>query len=237
MLDRMLDQIRVQLMQNLGITFHEPRLLQNALIHRSYLNEYPLALGGLPSNERLEFLGDAVLNLVAAQWLCRRFPQEDEGELTRLRAALVKEPTLAQFAHMLDLRRYVQTGQGVNRRHPGLLADVFEAVVGAVFLDQGLGVTENFLDPLFAEEIAKIQASGQQIDAKTRLQHLVQQQSGHAMPKYRTVDSIGPDHQPQFQIEVLIDGECVGTGRGSSKKAAEQAAARDALEKLNQPEK
>ncbi len=224
-----------ELLHERGVTFSEPRLLENALIHRSYMHEHPELTEGLSSNERLEFLGDAVLNFLTAAWLYERFPERGEGELTGLRAALVKTTTLARFARELHLGNYVRISRGEDtseaRNRPPLLADVFEAVLGAIYLDQGLAAVRVFVMPFLEHEVGLILAGQVEVDYRTRLQEKVQAEHG-ITPVYRTVSATGPDHQRQFTIEVLMEMELLGVGQGSSKQAAAQAAARAALEAM-----
>ncbi len=226
------------LMKTLGVTFTDQRLLENALIHRSFLHEHPERVPGLSSNERLEFLGDAILNFLTAAWLYARFPERGEGELTALRAALVKTTTLARFARELQLGRFIRISRGEDtsaaRDRAPLLADVFEAVVGAIYLDQGLDTARSFILPFLEREVALILAGNAEIDYRTRLQEHVQARYGMT-PVYRTVSATGPDHCRQFTVEVLVGQELLGLGSGSSKQAAAQRAAQMALEAMNKP--
>jgi ribonuclease-3 len=220
----------------LGVSFHNLDLLGSALIHRSFLNEHPERTEGLPSNERLEFLGDAVLNLVTASWLYQTFPERSEGELTALRAALVKTPTLARFARMLNLGEHVRISRGeasnAARERPALLADVFEAVLGAIYLDQGVDAATRFVQPFLQQETDLIIAGQSDIDHRSRLQEHIQARQG-ITPTYRTVQISGPDHRRNFTIEVLVGEERLGVGSGASKQVAAQNAARQALEALH----
>jgi ribonuclease-3 len=219
----------------IGVAFADERLLQSAFVHRSFMHERPDQAVGLTSNERLEFLGDAVLNFIAASWLYERYPALSEGELTALRAALVKTSALAGFARSLDLGSHVRISRGEDtpaaRARPPLLADVFEAVLGAIFLDQGLEAARAFLLPFFQQQLDAIEAGTAEIDYRTRLQEEAQARF-NLTPAYRTVEMSGPDHQREFTMEVLIGSRPVGTGNGPSKQAAAQAAARAALELL-----
>jgi ribonuclease-3 len=224
-----------RLSQVLGITFHDERLLQSALIHRSFFHEHPERADGLSSNERLEFLGDAVLNFLTAAWLYTRFPQQSEGDLTRLRAALVKRSTLAGFARQLNLGDYLRISRGAEslaaRKHETLLSDGFEAVVGAIYLDQGIETVRAFVEPFLEREIDTIVAAHGGTDYRTRLQALLQQQHG-VTPEYRTVTVTGPAHRAHFTVEVLLEERRIGLGSGATKQAAAQEAARTALEYL-----
>jgi ribonuclease-3 len=223
------------LIEALGVSFHDPRLLQSALIHRSFLNEHPEPDKELSSNERLEFLGDAVLNMIAADWLYHFFPERAEGELTTLRASLVKTTTLARFAREINLGHYVRIGRGGDtqaaRERPGLLADVFEAVLGAIYLDQGLDSARSFVLPFLQAEVERIFAGQVEHDYRTRLQELVQAEHG-ITPTYRTLQVSGPDHSREFTVEVCIGEQPYGVGCGSSKQNAAQDAARSALAAL-----
>jgi len=217
----------------LGITFSDKSLLQRALIHRSYLNENPDF--PLPDNERLEFLGDAILDFVTAENLYNRFPEMREGDLTNLRAALVREESLADFARALDLGQYLYMGRGEaesgGRERPAILCAAFEALVGAIFLDQGLTVTKDFLNRLMETKMRRLAQDRMEKDPKSLLQE-VSQGKWRLTPVYRTVAERGPDHAKEFTVEVLIGGEVYGRGVGHNKQAAEQEAARNALSKV-----
>jgi ribonuclease III len=223
-----------QLAARLGLVFQNQRLLEQALMHRSYINEHPSST--LDSNERLEFLGDAVLNFSTATLLYGSLPHKSEGELTSLRAALVKTPTLAAFARQLGLGPYVSMSKGEaaggGRERDALLADVFEALLAAVYLDQGIVAAQAFLEPLLQGQIAQLLSSGSVLDHKSRLQELIQAVRG-VTPHYRTVEVRGPDHQRDFTVEVWAGNMLLGVGRGSSKQVAAQAAALVALEALD----
>lgn len=222
-----------ELQEVVGFPFEDDALLREALVHRSYLNENP----SFPSadNQRLEFLGDALLDFVAGDYLYRRYPKMREGELTSLRAALVKEETLARFAQILDLGRYLYLGRGEEesegRERPSLLADAFEALVGALYLDGGLTTAERFILRFLEPETERIVAQGELRDYKSLFQEEAQRRF-QATPLYRTIDERGPDHNKVFTVEVLIEEKVYGRGEGASKQAAEQEAARQALEKI-----
>lgn len=222
--------------QALGVVFRDRSLLFQALVHRSYLNENPASC--LSSNERLEFLGDAVLDLLAAEFLVRRYPDKGEGELTLLRTFLVRTETLAGFAARLDLGRYLVMGRGEEsgggRARPAILADAFEAILGAVYLDGGIEAARRFLFPLL-ERVVDALAGRMPLDYKSALQIEVQGRRG-ITPAYRTVASWGPDHARAFRVEVWAGDELLGTGEGSSKQQAQQEAARAALEHLQRME-
>lgn len=222
--------------QTLGVTFRDRSLLFRALVHKSYLNENPATQ--LASNERFEFLGDAVLDLLAAEFLLERYPEKGEGELTLLRSALVRTETLAGFAGRLDLGRYLVMGRGEEneggRRRPAILADAFEAVLGAIYLDAGIAAARDFLRPLLEQEMATLKGEAP-LDYKSALQIEVQGRRG-ITPTYRTVASWGPDHAPSFQVQVWAGEELLGVGEGASKQLAQQEAARAALQRFRQGE-
>lgn len=214
----------------LGHPFPARQLLADALTHRSYLNEH--ATPGLISNERLEFLGDAVLGLVSAEMLYREYADADEGRLTQLRAALVRASTLAGFAGAIGLGPHLRLGRseelmGGRARVP-LLSSAFEAVVGALYLDGGLPAVHSFLDPLLRAEMARAAARERIQDDKSLLQELAQARLG-VTPRYREVSQSGPAHERTFVMEVLLGDFAAARGEGGSKRKAEQAAARHAL--------
>jgi ribonuclease-3 len=214
--------------------FHDPSLLERALTHRSYLNEH--AELALEDNERLEFLGDAVLDFVTGAWLYNRFPEMPEGRLTSLRAALVKTATLAEFARQVGIDEQLRLGRGESgtggRGRTSLLADAFEAVLGALYLDQGVQAVQDYLERLLPLEADRILAEERDRDAKSMLQEWSQAERG-LTPRYRTIAEEGPDHAKHFTVEVRLGEEVVGRGTGLSKQAAAQAAARDALDRLD----
>lgn len=226
-----------ELQEVIGFFFEDDSLLREALVHRSYLNENP----SFPSrdNQRLEFLGDALLDFVAGDYLYRGYPKMREGELTSLRAAMVKEETLARFAQSLDLGRYLYLGRGEEesggRERPSLLADGFEALVGALYLDGGLKCAQRFILRFLESETERILAQGELRDYKSLFQEEAQRRF-QATPLYRTIDERGPDHNKVFTVEVLIEEKVYGRGEGKSKQAAEEEAARQALEKITSDE-
>ena len=223
----------------LGLTFHDETLLQTALIHRSRLNEKPQRLVGLVSNERLEFLGDAVMNMITAEWLYRRYPALAEGELTRMRITLVRTSTLADFARQIDLGRHAYLGRGENqigRERPSLLADLFEAVLGAIYLDQGLAAAQAFVEPFLTPYLDVFGSSGQPRDARTELQELTQARFA-VTPSYETTAVRGPDHQREYEVEVRLGERPLGRGVGRSKRQAAQQAAQAALHELQAAER
>jgi ribonuclease-3 len=217
----------------LGIQFGDLSLLEQALVHRSYVNENPgLALA---SNERLEFLGDAVLGLVVAEKLYQDFPDFAEGEMTKLRAALVCQDTLSHIAETIGLGDYLYLGRGEEasggRHKPANLARALEAVIGAVSRDRGLAAASDFILRLFSEEMEKVASQGAGINYKSQLQELVQAR-GQPAPVYRVIEATGPDHDKRFTVEVRAGDIVLGKGSGRSKKAAETEAARSALERF-----
>jgi len=222
------------LQQRLGITFNNISLLEQALVHSSYINENP---GVAPvSNERLEFLGDAVLGLVAAERLYQGFPQFTEGQMTRLRTALVRRQTLARMAQAIGLGDHLYLGKGEEasggRQKPVNLAGAIEAVIGAIFLDQGLARARDFTLRLLEADLQEAVTRGDSIDYKSELQELIQAREQQT-PTYHVIESTGPDHAKQFTVEVRVGDTLLGRGSGKSKKAAESEAARAALEKLH----
>lgn len=217
--------------------FQDDRLLQRAFYHRSYVNE---AAQPVESNERLEFLGDAVLNFVSGAFLYREKPEFSEATLTRLRSRLVDEPNLAEFARQFQLGERLQLGRGEmlggGRNKDSLLSDCFEAVVGAYFLDSGIEAVQQWIEPLLAATIARWDTPDDRgdrlTDAKTRFQECVQKRLGKQgiVPKYRTVAESGMPHDLTFTVEVWVGDRRYGRGSGSRKREAEQQAARAALQ-------
>ena len=221
------------LQQVLGVFFNDSSLLERALVHSSYVNENP---GLTPiSNERLEFLGDAVLSLVIAEKLYRDFPDANEGEMTRVRAALVRGNTLVRVAQTIELGNYLYLGKGEEvsggRGRSANLAGALEAVIAAVFLDQGLIATYNFILRLFSEELRMVASHGVKVDYKSQLQELIQAKE-QKTPVYKLIETMGPGHDRMFTVDVVAGNDILGKGFGKSKKAAETDAARVALEKL-----
>ena len=216
--------------ERLGYSFQNRTLLENALTHSSYANEHRDA--GMPSNERLEFLGDSVLGMVVADHLYREHPNMPEGELTRTRAAMVCEDSLVEVARALDLGRYLRLGKGEDagggRERPSILADATEAVIAAIYLDGGIAQARRTIRALILGNEEELSASR---DYKTALQELIQKESGSKLT-YRLVAETGPDHAKCFTMEVDLNGTVVGAGEGRTKKAAEQAAAKAAIAAL-----
>jgi len=222
------------LQQSLGVTFNNISLLEQALVHSSYVNENP---GLAPtSNERLEFLGDAVLGLAVAERLYQGFPRFTEGQMTRLRAALVRRETLARMAQAIGLGDHLYLGKGEEasggRQKPVNLAGAIEAVIGAIFLDQGLARAQDFTLRLLETNLRKAVTRRDAIDYKSELQELIQATEQQA-PTYHIINSTGPDHDKRFTVEVRVGDALLGQGSGKSKKTAESEAARAALVKLN----
>ncbi len=220
-----------ELQKAIGYTFRDLSLLETALTHTSYANE--VYKDGLKSYERLEFLGDSILGFTAADYLISTFPEMHEGELTKLRADLVCETSLAQTAAQLGLGRYLRLGRGEEagggRTRTSIIADVVEAVIAAIYLDGGLVAARRFIyDHVLVDTKARVKLN---TDYKTMLQELVQQKKNQTL-SYELLSESGPDHDKQFSVRVLLNGETVGEGAGTSKKRAEQAAAREAVERL-----
>ncbi len=230
-----------RLARKLRFRFRDPELLRTALTHRSVLHEVvasgATATGTAPLiNERLEFLGDAVLGAVAAEYLYTLDPEADEGQLTRRRVALVRAETLVRWAREIELGSYLYLGAG-ERPGPGsrdrMLAGAFEAVIGAVALDRGFGAARKFLLQLLERDAPEILAEAEDAgNPKGRLQELLQEHFRRA-PEYQTVSAEGPDHARTFLVEVSFDDLLLGQGEGPSKREAEQAAAADALNAIS----
>jgi ribonuclease-3 len=225
----------VELQATLGVQFRDLNLLQQSLVHRSYLNENPDQ--PLESNERLEFLGDAVLGFVIAEEIYRRFPDLSEGEMTKLRSALVRGAALGKTALSLNLGEHLYLGHGEEesggRTRLRNMSCALEAVIGAVLLDQGLDAARGFILSTMANDLDDAIEEKLIADYKSRLQQLIQ--SGRKItPIYRTVEEEGPDHAKVFTVEVVAGNSILGRGTGRSKRAAEMEAARAALEGLTE---
>jgi ribonuclease-3 len=218
----------------LDLKFKRPVLLMRALTHRSYLNEHSDEVQ--EDNERLEFLGDAVLDFLVGAWLYNHYPEKREGALTRLRSALVRTDQLASFASQLDFGAAMRLGRGESsaggRQRSVLLCATFEAVIGALYLDSGIEAVKAFVEPLIAPVAEQIISTQGDQDAKSLLQENVQAR-GLGSPRYRTVAASGPEHQKIFVVEVLVGDQVLSFGRGSSKQAAAKAAAQSALALLD----
>ena len=215
----------------IGYRFRNITLLQNALAHSSYANER--WHDSLKSNERLEFLGDSVLGMVVADYLYRTFPGRPEGELTRMRADMVCEQTLATVANAIGLGEHLLLGkgeeQGGGRSRNSILADAVESVIAACYLDGGMEAAVPFIQKFILVKVPVTKLHN--MDYKTALQEQVQQKKNQVL-SYRLVGESGPDHDKQFRVELTLNGQLIGVGNGSSKKRAEQDAAREAMEKL-----
>ncbi|MGN7453853.1 ribonuclease III [Paenibacillus pasadenensis] len=223
-----------ELQRQLGLTFRKPQLLRLAFTHTSYVNEHRSSVS--EDNERLEFLGDAVLQLLVSEHLFATHPDRPEGELTRMRAAIVCEPSLARFAELLDFGSYVRLGKGEEqlggRQRPALLADLFEAFIGALYLDAGVDSVRAFLrQEMFPRLEDTPGLSGK--DYKSKLQERAQNLALGTV-EYRVAEERGPAHDREFVVEVLVGEQVLGVGSGRTKKEAEQRAAEEAWEKTRE---
>ncbi|HEC23535.1 MAG TPA: ribonuclease III [Chloroflexi bacterium] len=218
---------------NIGLHFRDQSLLLRALTHPSYLNEHPKQ--GLEDNQRLEFLGDAILDFISSEWLYHRFPEAPEGRLTRLRAALVRTETLAELAVKCHINEALLLGKGEEesggRKRQTNLCAAYEAFIGALYLDQGIEVVRDFVQPQFQETLERVLQLEMDKDPKSQLQEWAQAHLG-LLPVYKTVRSEGPDHAKRFTIAVFIGEKRYAEGSGPNKQAAAQQAARQALRKL-----
>jgi ribonuclease III len=219
--------------KTIGVAFKDKALLRQAFYHRSYLNEDRSVK---QSNERLEFLGDSVLSLLTSHYLYKTYPDFPEGILTNIRSGLVKTKSLCQISTNLKLGDLLFLSKGEEesggRKNQSLLADVFEALLGAIFIDTGIENAKKFLEEHLFPQAKGLVENKAYIDFKSHLQEIVQEKI-KISPTYRVFRSEGPDHDKTFWIEVVSEGNVLGTGSGKSKQEAEQAAARDALEKMN----
>jgi ribonuclease-3 len=215
--------------QRLHLPFNDWLILSRALTHRSYLNEHPDAL---EDNERLEFLGDAILDFIVGAWLYNRYPEMPEGDLTRMRSALVYTESLAEFARKIGLGNAMRLGRGEaqagGRERSALLCDTFEAVIGALYLDSGLNAVLDFVSPLLEEASDEVLASHKTEDPKSLFQEWAQSE-GLSAPQYVTRSAVGPDHSKVFEVDALVNGKVYGSGQGHSKQAAAKDAAKNAL--------
>ena len=221
---------RKEIEHRIGYTFHNPALLEKALTHSSYSNEH--RLGKLNNNERLEFLGDAVLEGVSSEFLYKKYPERPEGELTKQRASMVCEQTLALCARDLELGSYLLLGRGEDmtggRERASVTSDAMEAMIGAIYLDGGFANAKEYIDRFILNDIENKQLF---FDSKTILQEIVQGEM-ECEPVYELTGEEGPNHNKKFTVQVLIREQVYGTGSGRTKKAAEQEAAYAALLKL-----
>lgn len=214
----------------IGVSFNDKKLLTQAFTHRSYINENRGTK--MEHNERLEFLGDAILELITTEFLYNRFPNRNEGELTAIRAALVNTITLSEVAHELNFNSELLLSKGerkdTGRARQAILANTFEAVIGAVYLDQGLEAARAFISKNLLPRTERIVEEGLWVDAKSRFQEKAQEHMG-ATPVYQTLNEAGPDHDKQFTIGLFVKEQKISSGVGKSKQDAEQDAARNAL--------
>jgi ribonuclease III len=222
--------------QRLGLAVSDLGLLEQALVHSSWLHEHPDDAAG--HNERLEFLGDAVVNLAISEALYARHPDDDEGVLSARRAAIVSTAGLARLAARIQLGDHLLLGEGESkrsgRRRPSLLASSFEALAGALYLDLGFDAVRAWLLALAEPELTADLPIGTLKSPKSRLQEYTQRRTGQR-PEYRIREEVGPDHEKLFTVEVWVDGQAVGVGEGLSRRVAETAAAAQAMEQLRAP--
>jgi ribonuclease III len=223
-----------QIQTSIEYQFADPALLEQALTHRSYLNEYG-GVGGVADNERLEFLGDAVLDFLVGDMLFRRYPQMPEGDMTRLRAALVRTESLAELGADIQLGQALRMGRGEEasggRTRITNVCAAFEALVGAMYLDGGVSVVRDFISDRVDVMLEQVMAESRDKDARSLLQEWSQAEH-NLTPAYRTISESGPDHRKEFMVAVLIGDKVVAHGTGKSKQAAAQSAAREALQLL-----
>ncbi|MEA2020738.1 MAG: ribonuclease III [Patescibacteria group bacterium] len=221
-----------KLEKKIDLTFKNKTLARNAFVHRSYLNEHPDF--ELSSNERLEFLGDAVLELATSEKLFRKYPNKPEGNLTNIRAALVCTVSLAEESKRLGLGNYLFLSKGEDdsggREREYILANTFEAFLGAIYLDQGYKTCQNFLEKNLFYKVDEIVKNRKYKDAKSTLQEIAQEEQG-ITPTYKVLEEWGPDHAKNFRMGVFLNDKQIGGGEGNSKQEGEQAAAQDALER------
>lgn len=221
------------LLEQLGLPIRDRALLEQALVHSSWLHEHPETVPG--HNERLEYLGDAVVSLAVSEALFRRHPLDDEGVLSARRAAIVSTTGLARLATRLDLGSFLLLGEGEAQRggrvRPSLLASAFEALVGAIYLDLGWEAARDWIQSRAAEELAADLTPASLKSPKSRLQEHTQRSSGER-PVYRLLEATGPDHDKRFRIEVVVSGRVLGVGEGPSRRLAETSAAAEALETM-----
>ncbi len=218
----------------LGIQFSDRKLLERALTHTSFVHEKKVAVSD--SNERLEFLGDAVLNLCVAELLIHYFPEEPEGVLSKRRALLVNQKRLSALASAVDLGAFLRLGKGAEktggRKKDSILADAYEALIGAFYLDQGWASIEAYLKKIFSPLLTELTQLETTEDFKTQLQEFLQKRFQKS-PRYSVIQETGPDHQKMFEVQIEFYGKTLGQGRGRSKREAEQAAARVAYTELS----
>ncbi len=218
--------------EKIGHTFAQPLLLRTAMTHSSYTNEKKSKGKGPECNERLEFLGDSVLQIVSSEMLFDRFSSLQEGELSRIRSRIVCEKALNKYARALDLGEYLQLGHGEElnngRSRPSILADAFEALIAAIYLDSDLATVKKFLLPFLQKEAEEVEVGGHSEDSKSRLQEIVQQERDEHF-EYVLIRESGPAHDREFEVEARLNRNVIGTGVGKTKREAEQNAAAQAL--------
>jgi ribonuclease-3 len=218
--------------ENSKLKIYNEHLLQRALTHRSYLNEHPEVL---EDNERLEFLGDAILDFLVGAWLYNHFPEMSEGELTRMRSALVRTEQLAEFAKQINLGEVIYLGKGEEesggRERTALLCAAFESVIGALYLDSSVQAVEDFVEPLLDKAAQQIIIGRRERDPKSIFQEWIQAQ-GFGTPAYRVISTTGPDHNKTFVIQLWVGDKMYGQGTGNSKRSATKSAAQAALNTL-----
>lgn len=223
-----------QVQKKIGYQFSDPSILITALKHRSYVYENDQS--GVYSNERLEFLGDAVLDLIVSEYLFQNYPKKREGRLTQLRSSLVNKITLAEQAEQINIGKYLLLSDGEarsgGRRRGSILADAYESLIGAIYMDGGIEPARRFLQGTLLHNVEKYESPHQWMNYKSVLLEYTQGE-GKGQPRYRVESENGPDHNKVFTVEVYIAGTPIGKGVGTSKKDAEQNAARDASERLN----
>lgn len=235
-LDRSEDPLFGELSKVLAYDFKDKDLIKTAITHTSFANE---ARGRVDHNERLEFLGDSVLSLSVSEFIYKTYPKLPEGSMTKLRAGVVSEFTLAKIAKSMGLGKYLRLGKGeqINggRHRDSILADAFEAIIAAIYLDGGLEPAKEFVIRQLADSIKSLSKSDGSWDSKTLLQELLQV-SNKADIRYEIIAEDGPDHNKSFTAQISNNGKIIGTGQGKSKKEAEQMAAYNALKKINEEE-
>ncbi|MEC9489241.1 MAG: ribonuclease III [Halanaerobium sp.] len=222
-----------ELEEELAIHFSDRSLLEKALRHKSYIMEQPEQ--GLEDNERLEFLGDSVLDLVISEYIYKAYQDHTEGDLAKIRAVVVSAPVLAGIAKTIALGSYIFLGRGEEisggRKRENLLADTFEALIGAIYLDQGLEQARQFILGNLEDEVQAVEAGEHIHDFKTMLQEITQKKY-NTLPHYEVVKEEGPEHNKRFLVQVALEDKPLGQGQGTSKKEAEQRAAKEAVQEL-----